>query len=98
MLTNAMMNSQTVSLEPHVSMVMEVLLVPVQLVSLEMAEIGDLVVQVCNYSSNFYDKPLKRSQGICMQGFIQLISIVSMEVALQVAILLDWNDNTDYYN
>ena len=46
MLMNAMKNFQTVSLGPHVSMVMEVLLVLVQLVSLEMAERVDLVVQV----------------------------------------------------
>ena len=44
MLMNAF---QTVSLEPYVSMVMEVSLVSVQLVSLEMAERVDLVVQVC---------------------------------------------------
>ena len=43
---NAIKQHQTVSLEPHVSMVMEVSLVPVQLVSLEMAERVDLVVQV----------------------------------------------------
>ena len=36
----------TVSLEPHVSMVMEVSLASVQLVSLEMAERVDPVVQV----------------------------------------------------
>ena len=45
---NAMKNFQTVSLEPHVSMMMEVSLVLVQLVSLEMAERVDLVVQVCH--------------------------------------------------
>ena len=44
--TNAMKNFLTVSLEPHVSTVMEVSLVPVQLVSLEMAERVNLVVQV----------------------------------------------------
>ena len=41
-----MKNFLTVSLEPHVSTVMEVSLVPVQLVSLEMAERVNLVVQV----------------------------------------------------
>ena len=46
MLMNAMKNFLTVSLEPHVSMAMEVLLVPVHLVSLAMAERVDLVVQV----------------------------------------------------
>ena len=35
---NAMKNFLTVSLEPHVSMVMEVSLAPVQLVSLEMVD------------------------------------------------------------
>ena len=45
-LMNALKQHQTVSPEPHVSMVMEVSLVPVQLVSLEMVERVDLVVQV----------------------------------------------------
>ena len=45
---NALKQHLTVSLEPHVSMVMEVLIVLVQLVSLEMAERVDLVVQVPN--------------------------------------------------
>ena len=44
---NALNNFLTVSLEPYVSMAMEVSLVPVHLVSLEMAERVDLVVQVC---------------------------------------------------
>ena len=45
---NALKQHLTVSLEPRVSMVMEVLIVLVQLVSLEMAERVDLVVQVPN--------------------------------------------------
>ena len=45
-LMNAHKNCPTVSLEPHVSTVMEVSLVPVQLVSLEMVEKVDLAVQV----------------------------------------------------
>ena len=45
---NALNNFLTVSLEPYVSMVMEVSLVPVQLVSLAMAERVELVVQVCH--------------------------------------------------
>ena len=45
-LMNALKQCPTVSLEPHVSMVMEVSLVPVQLVSLEMADRVVLVVQV----------------------------------------------------
>ena len=45
---NALKQHLTVSLEPHVSMLMEVLIVLVQLVSLEMAERVDLVVQVPN--------------------------------------------------
>ena len=43
---NAHKNCPTVSVEPHVSTVMEVSLVPVQLVSLEMVEKVYLAVQV----------------------------------------------------
>ena len=43
---NVLRTFLTVSLELHVSMVMAVLLVPVQLVSLAMAEGVDLAVQV----------------------------------------------------
>ena len=49
---NVLEQCLTVSLEPHVSMVMAVLLVSVQLVSLAMAERVDLVVQV--YVISFY--------------------------------------------